>query len=494
MASEILIFSIIGELSIIVGVLRYCMTILLLQCASTRILAIPMSKSLHQLPGPKGSLLFGNTLEFAKDPLNFLTHCGNDYGAIVPLRFLFSSACLLTRPEHIDQLLRQPEQFTKDTPAWQAVRSLVGDGLLTSAGALWSRQRRLTQPVFHQQRIAQYSETMVDYTQHMLQTWQAGDVRDAHQDMMQLTLNIVTKTLFNVDMTGVAAQTIAQTLEVAMEWFASRRKQAFLPLTGLPTAINRRYRQSLQKMDQTIYALIQERRQGSDDPGDLLSLLLQATDEDGSQMSDRQLRDELTTIILAGHETTANALSWTWMLLAQHPDVEQKLVRELQTVLGDRSPTLADLPQLHYTQQIIKETMRLYPPLFSLSRSPIQDYDLDGYRIPAGNVVLFSPWVMQRSAKYFNDPLKFQPERWNEDLEKHLPKGVYFPFGDGPRICLGKNFAQMEAVLILATIAQNFQLTLLPEQALTPLPSMTLRPKTGIMVQVTTRSHTLHTG
>jgi cytochrome P450 len=441
-----------------------------------------MSKFSPQLSGPKGSLLFGNTFEFAKDPLTFLPHCADNYGAIVPLRFLFSSACLLTQPEHIDHVLKHPEQFTKNTPAWQAVRSLVGDGLLTSEGDFWSRQRRLTQPVFHQQRIAYYSETMVNYTERMLQNWKVGEVRDVHQEMMQLTLNIVTKTLFNVDMTGMAAQTIAQTLEVAMEWFTSRRKQAFLPFTKLPTAINRRYKKALQTMDQAIYELIQNRRQSKENPGDLLSLLLEATDEDGDKMSDRQLRDELTTIILAGHETTANALSWTWMLLAQHPEVEQKLIQELKVILGDRTPTLADLPQLRYTQQIIKETMRLYPPLYTLARSPIRDYDLDGYHLPAGLIMLFSPWVMQRSAKYFPEPLQFQPERWEGDLEKQLPKGVYFPFGDGPRICLGKSFAQMEAVLLLATIAQKFQLTLLADQSLTPMPSMTLRPETGIYV------------
>lgn len=444
-----------------------------------------MSKSLHTLSRPKGALLFGNTIEFAKDPLGFLTHCAQNYGEIVPLRFFFSPACLLTQPKQIEQVLKQPERFTKNTPAWQAVRSLVGEGLLTSEGEFWSRQRRLMQPVFYQQRIAAYSETMVLYTQRMLQTWQEGEVRDIHQEMMQLTLNIVTKTLFNVDMTGAAAQTIAHTLEVAMEWFTSRRKQAFLPLTGLPTSINRRYKQALHTLDQTIYALIQQRRQTGENPGDLLSLLLQAQDEDGQRMSDRQLRDELATLILAGHETTANALSWSWMLLAQHPDVENKLVSELQTVLGDRTPTLADLPQLRYTEQIIKEALRLYPPLFSIARSPIQDCDLAGYHIPANHILLFSPWIMHRSTNYFVEPLQFQPERWDQDLEKQLPKGVYFPFGEGPRVCMGKSFALMEAVLLLATIAQKFQFTLVSDQQLIPLPSMTLRPKTGIIVQVT---------
>ncbi|WP_068820322.1 cytochrome P450 [Phormidesmis priestleyi] len=447
-----------------------------------------MSKSLHQLSSPKGSLLFGHTFDFAKDPLSFLTACATDYGEIVPLRFLFSSACLLTQAQHIEQVLKQPELFTKHTPAWQAVRSLVGEGLLTSEGAFWARQRRLIQPMFHQQRIAAYGETMVLYAERMVQTWQEGEVRDVHQDMMQLTLNIVTKTLLNVDMTGVAAQTIAQTLEVAMEWFFSRRKQAFLPLTGLPTPINRRYKQALQTMDQAIYALIQQRRQSDADPGDLLSLLLQAQDEDGSRMSDRQLRDELTTLILAGHETTANALSWTWMLLAQHTAVESKLVSELQAVLGGRSPTLADLPQLRYTEHIIKEALRLYPPLFSLARAPMQDCELAGYHIPAKYILIFSPWVMHRSARYFTNPLQFQPERWEHDLEKQLPKGVYFPFGEGPRVCIGRSFALMEAVLLLATIAQKYQLRLLPDQLLTPLPSMTLRPKAGIIIRVTKRT------
>jgi len=240
-------------------------------------------------------------------------------------------------------------------------------------------------------------------------------------------------------------------------------------------------------MDQTIQALIQQRRQGQEDPGDLLSLLIQARDEDGGQMSDRQLRDELTTIMLAGHETTANALAWLWMLLSQNPDVERKLVTEVQTVLGDRLPTLTDLPQLRYTDCVIKEALRLYPPLFSIARAPNQDYTLDGYCIPANHIVMFSPWVMHRSAHYFPEPQRFQPERWEQDLEKQLPKGVYFPFGDGPRVCMGKSFALMELVLILTTIVQKFQLTLVANQLIEPLPSMTLRPKTGIQVKVNHR-------
>jgi cytochrome P450 len=447
-----------------------------------------MTKSLSQLPHPRRSLVWGNTAEFAKDPLRFLVHCSQDYEEIVPLRFGLAKGYFLNQPQHIEQVLKEREIFIKNTPAWRALRTLVGDGLLTSEGDFWARQRRLTQPVFHQQRIADYGETMVRYAEQMMQSWQAGEVRDIHADMTHLTLNIVTKTLFNMDTTGAEAQTIAHTLDITMEWFASKRKQGFLLLSWLPTEINRRYQQALQEMDQSIYAMIQQRRQSESDPGDLLSMLMAVRDEvDGSQMTDRQLRDELTTLVTAGHETTANALSWTWMLLAQHPEAQTRLTQELDTVLAGRSPTVADLPHLPYSHQVIKESMRLYPPVFSLARYSTQSYNLDGYEIPANSIVMFSPWAMHRHPRYFTEPEAFQPERWITDMEKQLPKGVYFPFGDGPRICIGRSFALMEAVLLLATIAQQFQFTLVPEHPIVPLPSITLRPQDGILVKVEKR-------
>lgn len=444
---------------------------------------------LEQLAGPKGSYFWGNTIDFAKDPLGFLTHCGQDYGGIVPMRFGLKKGCFLAQPKYIETVLQEREVFTKNTPAWNVLKSLLGNGLLTSEGDFWQRQRRLVQPVFYQQRIATYSKIMVAYTEQQMQEWQTEEVRDMHQEMTRLTFNIVTKTLFNVDLTGTEAKTIAETLDVMMQWFAARRKQAFLPLAWLPTTINRRYQQALKAMDQKIYQLIQQRRNNNLDSGDLLSMLIAVRDEaDGSQMTDRQLRDELVTLIMAGHETTANALSWTWMLLSQTPDVEAKLMQELQSVLAGRSPTLADLPQLSYAQQIIKEAMRLYPPVYTIGRSASREYNLDGHQLPAGCVIVFSPWVMHRHPNYFTDPDQFRPDRWAGDLEKQLPKCTYFPFGDGPRICIGKNFAMMEAVLLLATIAQKFQFTLLPDQPIDPAPSITLRPQNGIKVRVTKRN------
>jgi cytochrome P450 len=445
-----------------------------------------MATDIRLLPRPPAHPIWGQTLAFAQDPLAFLTHCGQDYGEIVPLRFIVGSAFLLTCPEHIEHVLQHRDIFTKNTRSWQAIQTLVGRGLLTSEGDYWARQRHLSQPLFHHQRITAYGESMVAETQQMIAHWKIDQTLDLHAQMSQLTLSIVMKTLLDADLSGEAAQTIASSLESAMVWFEQQRRVAFLPLQWWPSAVNRNYRQAMKMLDETVYGLIQQRRHIKGH-NDLLTLLMQVEDEDGSRMSDQQLRDELTTIILAGHETTATALSWTWMLLSQHPDIEAKLITELQ-LLGDRLPTVADLPQLPYTHQIIQESMRLYPPVSTFVRSVVQDCELGGYRIPAQALVMFSPWVMQRSERYFTDPLDFRPERWANGFEKTLPKGVYFPFGDGPRICIGKSFAMMEAVLILAAIASQFKLTLETGHPLEPLPSITLRPRYGMKMKVTQHS------
>ncbi len=242
-------------------------------------------------------------------------------------------------------------------------------------------------------------------------------------------------------------------------------------------------------MDESIYNIIRQRRENAEHPEDLLSLLMQARDEDdSSQMNDKQIRDEIATLMLAGHETTANALSWTWMLLAQHPEVYQKLLNELDTVLDRRSPTVEDIPHLRYANMIIKESMRLYPPVPLFIRDAVKDYELGGYKIPAGCYILISQWVMHRHPKYFENPEKFIPERWEQDLEKQLPKGVYIPFGEGHRICFGQSFGMMEAVLLLATIARKFQLTLVDADSIIPQPSITLQPQHGIKVKISQRS------
>ena len=444
---------------------------------------------LNQLPQPKAHFLLGHSTYFSQDPLQFLCDCAQQYGGIVPLRLGFSQACFLADPSVIMEVLRERTIFTKDTPGWVAIRTLVGRGLLGSDGDYWARQRKLIQPIFHQQRIHNYGVLMVQATEHLLNTWQDNTVRDIHQDMMRLTLSIVMQTLLSVDFGGKEAQAIEHALDLSMKWFSMQQKQGFLLPNNFPLPLTQRYFNAIKLMDDLIYQLIQQRRASKTNTGDLLSMLLQVMDEtDGSQMSDRQLRDELATLILAGHETTANALAWTWMLLAQNPKYEAQLHQELDTVLQGRSPTVADIDRLPFTQTVLKESMRLYPPVVLIARSASQSYVLQGVQVPKNCIILTSPWVMQRSDRYFSEPLSFRPERWQDDMEKQLPKGVYFPFGEGPRICIGQSFARMEATLVLATLAQHYQLRLAPGQTIKALPSITLRPKDGLPMTLSLRS------
>jgi cytochrome P450 len=443
-----------------------------------------MTQDFLDLPGPQGNTIAGNLLDLGQDPLGFLTRCAREYGEIVPIRLGLTSTCLITKPEYIEQVLRDRETFIKSR-GFRVLKTLLGEGLLTAEGDSWFWQRKLAQPVFHQKRIQGYGKIMVDSTERMLQTWQDGETRDIHQEMMRLTLSIVMTCIFNKDVNEGEAQTVAHALDVTMNWFESKRKQGFLVLEWFPRPENIRYRQAIADMDAAIYALIRERRESQEKTNDLLSMLIEAQDEEtGEQMSDRLLRDEVATLMLAGHETTANALSWTWMLLSQHPEVFRKLQAELNDVLGDRPPTIEDLPRLQYTDWVIKESMRLYPPVSIFGREAAKDTLIGEYEIPANTVIMISQWVMHRSPKYFDDPETFQPERWSNNLERSLPRGAYIPFGDGPRVCIGKGFAVMEAVLLLAAIAQKFQIEVLPEAEIVPQPSITLRPETGIPVRL----------
>lgn len=442
------------------------------------------AKNIFELDGPEGNSIVGNLAELGADPLGFLMECDRTYGDIVPLRLGLTPACLVTHPDLITQILKDREDFIKSR-GFRALQTLLGNGLLTNEGDSWFRQRRLAQPVFHRSRIEGYGRIMVDYTEQMLAQWDAADTHDIHADMMRLTLNIVMKAIFDQDVSAGEAETVAHALDVAMNWFDSKRRQNFLIWEWFPRPENIRYRSAISAMDETIYDIIRQRRESGEDPGDLLSMLMAARDEDdGSGMSDQQLRDEMATLMLAGHETTANALSWTWMLLAQNPQAEAKLSEELNQVLQGRAPTVADLAQLPYANAVIKESMRLYPPVPLLGREAIKDVEIGDYFIPSGCLIMVSQWVLHHSPKYFDEAEAFQPERWLQDLEKQLPRGVYFPFGDGPRICIGKSFALMEAVLILATIAQRYRFTLVPEHEIVPQPSITLRPEHGIQVML----------
>lgn len=446
-----------------------------------------IARNIFELEGPEGNSLVGNLSELGADPLGFLTTCSRNYGDIVPFRLGLTPACLITHPAFITQILKERDAFIKSR-GFRALHTLLGDGLLTNEGDSWFRQRRLAQPAFHRRRITGYSSIMVDYTQQMLAEWNTGEARNIHADMMRLTLGIVMKAIFNQDISTREAETVANALDVAMAWFDSKRRQNFLIWEWFPRPENIRYRSAISEMDNTIYTIIRDRRENEADPGDLLSMLMAARDEDdGTGMSDQQLRDEIATLMLAGHETTANTLSWTWMLLAQNPEANAKLYAEIDRVLAGRSPNHADLAQLPYANAVIKESMRLYPPVSLLGREAVEDTEIGDYLVPKGCLLFLSQWVMHRSSHYFDDADTFRPERWLSDLEKQLPRGVYFPFGDGPRVCIGKGFALMEAVLVLATVAQKYRLTLVPDNEIVPQPSITLRPEHGIQVMIESR-------
>jgi len=326
----------------------------------------------------------------------------------------------------------------------------------------------------------------VEYTERMLSDWRGGEERDAHQEMMRLTLQIVGKTLFDADVER-DAKDVGKSLEQLLEIGANFRRTIFVP-HWLPTPTNLRMKREVAQIEKILYRIIAERRASGRDAGDLLSMLLAAQDEDGSRMTDRQLRDETITLFLAGHETTASTLSWTWWLLAQNPRVEAKLHAELDAVLGGRTPTLADLPNLPYAGHVITESLRLYPPAWGLARVAIEDHQIAGYPVIKGMGVAMAQWVVHRDARWYDAPEEFRPDRWEGDLLKRLPKFAYFPFGGGPRQCIGNAFALMEASLILATVAQRFRLRLVADHPVEPLASITLRPRHGVRVTLERRT------
>jgi len=436
-------------------------------------------------PGPERGALDGVFSPFRRDPLNFLAAAACEYGDIVGLRFLHFRTYLITHPDYIeDVLVHHPRKFVKGR-VLQANKRIFGNGLLTSEGDFWLRQRRLAQPAFHRARIAAYADTMVEYAERMMASWQDGEERDAHQEMMQLTLQIVGKTLFDADVSNDARE-IGKTITLLLNFSSDFRRLIFTP-KWLPTPRNIQTTLAIRRLNKVVYRMIAERRTSGRDAGDLLSMLLAARDEDGSQMDDRQLRDEMLTLFLAGYETTANLLAWTWWLLATHPHIEKTLHEELDALLGGRAPTMDDLPRLVYAGQVITESLRLYPPAWGMARLAIEAHEIAGYPVPAGTGLAIAQWITQRDPRWFEAPEEFLPERWAGDLQKRLPRFAYFPFGGGPRQCIGSMFALMEGTLVLAAVAQQFRLILMPGAQIVPMASITLRPKNGVPVRLQKR-------
>ena len=438
-------------------------------------------------PGPKGNAILGVMSDFSRDTFGFIERC-RDYGDVVSMRFLYLTAYFLYHPRDIEYVIAtNAKNFIKSRNQRSPLfRRLVGNGLLTSEGEVWRRQRRLAQPAFHRQRINAYAETMVDYAARMISTWREGEVRDIHRDMMRLTLEIVVKTLFNADVSADSDK-VGQVLSRIVTPFAGQATLKWIMDNRLPTITHRRFNRDAREIDAIVYRIINERRSGGQDEGDLLSMLLNARDDDGSQLNDKQLRDEVMTIFLAGHETTALTLCWAWYLLAQNPEAEEKFHAELAEVLGGRLPTMDDLARLQYTEKIAKESMRLYPPAYALGREAVEECEIGGFRVPRGAQVFMFQWSTQRDARFFAEPNRFDPERWTEEFNNNLPKYAYFPFGGGPRACIGNYFAMMEVVLLLATIGQRFRCALLPDHPISLMPAMSLRPANGIKVKLETR-------
>lgn len=444
-----------------------------------------------QPPKAPGSLPYvGNMLEFGRRPLAFIDKTAA-LGAVVELKMPGRRAFQLQRAEDVAHVLTHTndQDFAKFDIPIATIPLTLGEGLFTAKGEAWARQRRMMQPAFHRQRIEAYSTIMVERTAQMLATWKEGETRDLHEEMMKLTLEIVCDALFGAD-TSQRSETLGAALNVLVQDFVGRSTNPLQLPPPLPTRRNRQLKQALQTIESQLFAIVNERRAKGELEArtDLLSMLLLAQDDEQSAMSDKQLRDEIVTLFIAGHETTALALAWAFYLLAQHPDVDDALVQEMQQVLGDRTPTLADVANLKAAERVLKESMRLYPPVWSFAnRLVLCDCELSGYHIPKESVIFIHPWTLHRSSEYFSDPLGFHPERWTEEFSKTLPKYAYFPFGAGPRVCISIPFAMLEATLALAMISRQFQLRLVNDKPVELLPSFTLRPKTGIWLKVEKR-------
>ena len=423
---------------------------------------------------------------FLKDPLGKVTGWVAEYGDVFQLQFGESHQYMITNPEMVREILvKQSNIFIKGadyTDEKNGMARFMGQGLVTSNGDFWKRQRRLTAPAFHTQRISAYADTMVSYALQVMDEWQDGARLDVDEEMMQLTLMIVGRTLFDAD-----ASTTVDSVKQAVGVVQKASNTATLLPSWIPTPLRIQSTRANAVLDDIVYGFIADRRKTGEDKGDLLSMLLLSEDVDGNRMSDKEARDEAVTLFLAGHETTANALNWTWWLLAQYPEIEAKLHHELDTVLGGQSPTLEDLRRLPYTDMVIKESMRLMPPVWNIGRTAIEDTEVLGYSIPKGTNVSIFMYHMHRDPNIWENANDFIPERWADDSINDIPKYAYLPFGGGPRVCIGNSFATMEANLLLATIGQRYQFRLVDGVEIIPQAFITMYPRNGLPMMIEKR-------
>lgn len=441
------------------------------------------------IPTPPGKLFLGNLLELRHDTLNILVKYSREIGDVVRIRLGPRELFFINNPNYFEHILQKNHlNYTKETRAWNKLRPLFGDGLLTSFGPKWLQQRRTMQPAFHRQRIENLSNIFINKTIELADRWSSNIYRNrpinVAEEMMRLTFRIVTATMFSEDLkkeVDTVYWALTQILQYASQSYG---RILDFPL-WFPTPRNHRVKSGLKALNKIVYELINKRRNHKSAQLDLLAMLMEARDpETGKGMSDEEIRDQVMTIFMTGHETTALALTWTWYLLSVFPNAEQKLYSELKSVLGRRIPTLEDLQKLKYTNRVFKETLRLYPPIWVFGRKTKEPDVLGEYQIPGGSTVFISPYVMHRNSKYFENPEGFDPDRFTTEQIHPPPPFTYIPFGGGPRLCIGRDFALLEFQIIISILAQQFKLSLLPGHVVEKDPSMTLRPRRGMFMTI----------
>jgi cytochrome P450 len=451
-----------------------------------------MNATVARPPGPRGYPLLGMLPQLRSDPIRVFLTAADRFGDVVHLKVGPYHGYLLTRPDDIKHVLQDNYRNYHKSPLYERLKEAVGEGLITSEDSFWLRQRRLAQPAFHRERIAAMVDAMVGSIEHTLRRWEAvaarGETIDLVAEMMDLTQRIIVRTMFSTDL-GPAAEVVKRTWPIINrrvgETFWATKLETRLPLPA-----NRQARRALHELDAVVYRIIAERQRSGGDRPDLLSMFLSARDEDtGERMTDRQLRDEVMTMLLAGHETTSLALSWTYFLLAGRPDVDQRVTEEARHVIGGRPGTLADAERLTYSRMVIEEALRLYPPAWGFSRVALADDRIGRYPVPTGSLVFIIPFVVHRRPPLWPDPDRFDPERFTAERVAARPRFAYLPFGGGPRQCIGNQFAMLEASLILAKLSQRYHVQLTGGQRIAPEPLITLRPKPGIRARLVARGN-----
>ncbi len=440
------------------------------------------------VPSPFSLPFLGHFFEFQGDTLGFLEKAARNFGDIVRLQIMQNEIFLVSNPDYIKKILIDDnDSFSKDKGLKLLKTTFLGDGLLTTEGSVHRQQRKDSAGAFNKKRIHSYAEPMIKLTHRHIEQWQHNEVRDLDQEMMQLTAKIAAKTLFNTDLEDEVEE-IGTALSDVLELVKFLVSPLVETVMSLPLPVTNRVKNGMQRLDQTVYHFIDEHLQSGKDQGDFLSMLIKTRQENSIDFTKpehkKRLRDEALTIFLAGHETTSNALMWSWYLLSQNRDKEEKMLSELNSVLGGRLPTLEDVEKLSYTRQVMAEAMRLFPPAWAIGRHIETDYELGGYILPRGSEIWMSQYVVHRDPRFYDYPLAFMPERFaREEVEKR-PRFSYFPFSAGPRNCIGEQFAWLEGVLLLAIIAPRFKFKLLPDHKVEPEPLVTLRAKHGLKMKI----------